>query len=204
MIPSLQEWYGYEGEVKLTENSRIVLKDGAGVGLEKVASQFKSDMKEITGMELEVVSGEGGDEDDILIESLPEDTYDTGKEGYLLKADDGGIHISSNGYTGCLYGTKTLEQVYYTQDGTYSFPKGVTRDFSQYEVRGVMIDIARVPYRLDALKDIVKTFSFYKINEVHFHLNDNRHSGATTGREDYNNWKIIKECSVWKAKRFRV
>ena len=65
--------------------------------------------------------------------------------------------------------------MYYTQDGTYSFPKGVTRDFSQYEVRGVMIDIARVPYRLDALKDIVKTFSFYKINEVHFHLNDNRH-----------------------------
>ena len=62
MIPSLQEWYGYEGEVKLTENSRIVLKDGAGVGLEKVASQFKSDMKEITGMELEVVSGEGGDD----------------------------------------------------------------------------------------------------------------------------------------------
>ena len=160
-------------------------------------------MKEITGMELEVVSGEGGDEDDILIESLPEDTYDTGKEGYLLKADDGGIHISSNGYTGCLYGTKTLEQVYYTQDGTYSFPKGVTRDFSQYEVRGVMIDIARVPYRLDALKDIVKTFSFYKINEVHFHLiiviRELRQDAKIiiTG-------KIIKECSVWKAKRFRV
>ena len=202
VIPSLQEWYGYEGEVKLTENSRIVLKDGAGVGLEKVASQFKSDMKEITGMELEVVSGEGGDEDDILIESLPEDTYDTGKEGYLLKADDGGIHISSNGYTGCLYGTKTLEQVYYTQDGTYSFPKGVTRDFSQYEVRGVMIDIARVPYRLDALKDIVKTFSFYKINEVHFHLNDNRHSGATTGREDYNNWKNYKGMFRLESKTF--
>lgn len=52
------------------ENSRIVLKDSAGVGLEKVASQFKSDMKEITGMELEVVSGEGGDEDDILIEVI--------------------------------------------------------------------------------------------------------------------------------------
>ena len=53
------------------------------------------------------------------------------------------------------------------------------QDFSQYEVRGVMIDIARVPYRLDALKEsIVKTFSFYKINEVHFHLNDNRHSGS--------------------------
>ena len=31
VIPSLQEWYGYEGEVKLTENSRIVVKDSAGV-----------------------------------------------------------------------------------------------------------------------------------------------------------------------------
>ena len=67
-----------------------------------------------------------------------------------------------------------------------------------------MIDIARVPYRLDALKDIVKTFSFYKINEVHFHLNDNRHSGATTGREDYNNWKNYKGMFRLEAKRFRV
>ena len=92
--------------------------------------------------------------------------------------------------------------MYYTQDGTYSFPKGVTRDFSQYEVRGVMIDIARVPYRLDALKDIVKTFSFYKINEVHFHLNDNRHSGATTGREDYNNWKNYKGMFRLESKTF--
>lgn len=65
-----------------------------------------------------------------------------------------------------------------------------------------MIDIARCPVSFGALKDIVKTFSFYKINEVHFHLNDNRHSGATTGREDYNNWKNYKGMFRLESKTF--
>ena len=72
-------------------------------------------MKEITGMELAIVSGQESDADDILIESEVEDTYTLGDEGYLLQADDDGIHIIGNGYNGCLYGAMTLEQVFYTQ-----------------------------------------------------------------------------------------
>ena len=47
-------------------------------------------MKEITGMELAIVSGQESDADDILIESEVEDTYTLGDEGYLLQADDDG------------------------------------------------------------------------------------------------------------------
>lgn len=192
VIPSIQEWYGYDGEFKLTKNSRIIVKDGANLGADKIAKQFQEDMKEITGMELAIVSGQESDADDILIESAVEDTYTLGDEGYLLQADDDGIHIIGNGYNGCLYGAMTLEQVFYTQKDEFKFPKGIARDFSKYAVRGVMIDIARTPYRMDALEDIVKALAFYKINEVQFHLNDNRHVPGNADRDKYEHWENVE------------
>ena len=192
VIPSIQEWYGYDGEFKLTKNSRIIVKDGANLGADKIAKQFQEDMKEITGMELAIVSGQESDADDILIESEVEDTYTLGDEGYLLQADDDGIHIIGNGYNGCLYGAMTLEQVFYTQKDEFKFPKGIARDFSKYVVRGVMIDIARTPYRMDALEDIVKALAFYKINEVQFHLNDNRHVPGNADRDKYEHWENVE------------
>ena len=192
VIPSIQEWYGYDGEFKLTKDSRIIVKDGANLGADKIAKQFQEDMKEITGMELAIVSGQESDADDILIESEVEDTYTLGDEGYLLQADDDGIHIIGNGYNGCLYGAMTLEQVFYTQKDEFKFPKGIARDFSKYAVRGVMIDIARTPYRMDALEDIVKALAFYKINEVQFHLNDNRHVPGNANRDKYEHWENVE------------
>lgn len=192
VIPSIQEWYGYDGEFNLTKNSRIIVKDGANLGADKIAKQFQEDMKEITGMELAIVSGQESDADDILIESAVEDTYTLGDEGYLLQADDDGIHIIGNGYNGCLYGAMTLEQVFYTQKDEFKFPKGIARDFSKYAVRGVMIDIARTPYRMDALEDIVKALAFYKINEVQFHLNDNRHVPGNADRDKYEHWENVE------------
>lgn len=192
VIPSIQEWYGYDGEFKLTKDSRIIVKDGANLNVNKIAKQFQEDMKEITGMELAIVSDQKSDADDILIESVVEDTYTLGDEGYLLQADDEGIHIIGNGYNGCLYGAMTLEQVFYTQKGEFKFPKGIARDFSKYEVRGVMIDIARTPYRMDALEDIVKALAFYKINEVQFHLNDNRHVPGDKDRDKYEHWENVE------------
>ena len=192
VIPSIQEWYGYDGEFKLTKDSRIIVKDGANLGADKIAKQFQEDMKEITGMELAIVSGQESVADDILIESAVEDTYTLGDEGYLLQADDDGIHIIGNGYNGCLYGAMTLEQVFYTQKDEFKFPKGIARDFSKYAVRGVMIDIARTPYRMDALEDIVKALAFYKINEVQFHLNDNRHVPGNADRDKYEHWENVE------------
>lgn len=189
VIPSIQEWYGYEGEFNLNSESKIIIEDNAELGIKKVAEGFQSDMKDITGWTLEIVEGGNAGKSDIVLTSTKTDVYDTGEEGYLLVVDDSGIKISSSGYNGCLYGLMTLEQVFYTQKKEFTFPKGVIRDFPQYEIRGVMIDIARAPYRIEALQDLVKSFAFYKINEVQFHLNDNRHIDASGDRGDYNYWK---------------
>lgn len=189
VIPSIQEWYGYEGDFRLSKDSKICIVDEAGIGLEKIANRFVEDMKDITGWDLEIVKEASADSGDIVLCATEEDRYDTGAEGYFLVSDDGTIHIESSGYNGCLYGFMTLEQVFYPQKENFVFPNGVIRDYPNYEIRGIMLDIARAPYRLETLQDIVRMLSFYKLNDIQFHLNDNRHVGEAGDRGDYAWWE---------------
>ena len=174
VIPTLQEWYGYEGEYTLQEDSRIVINDAAGVGLQAVAVNMQEDLEEITGVEPAVVSGGAGDASaaDIYIESQAEDTYDTGEEGYFMTVDENGVRIYSSTYTGALYGTITAEQILWQDEGNDNIPCGVIRDYPDYEIRGVMFDVGRIPHRLQYLQDYTKILTWYKMNEFQLHLND--------------------------------
>ena len=91
VIPTIQEWYGYEGDFTLTADSTIVINDGANVGLEKAAQIMQENLAEITGLTLPVTVGTEGD---IYIESITDpELYDLGDEGYLMVTDDAGIKI---------------------------------------------------------------------------------------------------------------
>lgn len=173
VIPSLQEWYGYTGDFKLTETSKIVYNDAAGVGLADVAANMQTDLREISGLGLETAAGTSAGANDIYIESTVDDTYKVGDEGYLMVTDESGLKIYAPTYTGCLYGTITVEQILWQADDSRSVPMGITRDYPAYEVRGIMTDVARTPYRLQQLQDYTKVLLWYKLNEFHIHINDN-------------------------------
>lgn len=186
VIPTLQEWHGYNGVFTINEDTRIVINDKANLGLEIAANNFKEDVADFTGYSLEVETGVASSTDIELI-ALQEDLYDLGEEGNVLIANDNGIKIYTSGYNGGYYGLITILQVMYQQrdTGIYSFPLGVTRDYPQFEIRGAMVDIARIPYRMDYLEDLAKVFSFYKMNEFHVHLNDDM-------PENVGNWQLGK------------
>ena len=174
VIPSLQEWYGYEGDFELTESSKIIYNDTADAGIREAAWNMQEDLKEIAGLDLTVEEGNApASSNDIYIESQTDDTYGVGDEGYLLKTDDEGVHIYAPTYTGCLYGTITVEQILDQAEDNRTVPKGITRDYPAYEVRGIMLDVARTPYRLSQLQDYAKIMLWYKMNEYHLHINDN-------------------------------
>ena len=183
VIPTLQEWYGYEGDFKLTADSRIVINDAAKVGLDKAAAVTQANIKEITGMELSIVEGTTGDADDIYIESLTDaEKYDLGEEGYLMVTNENGIQIYAPTYTGCVFGTVTVEQILWMAEDRLSVPMGIIRDYPAYEVRGLKLDIARTPYRYQQLVDYAKIMRWYKMNEYDLHINDNDNAninGAT-------------------------
>lgn len=193
VIPSLQEWYGLEGNFNLTEGSRILINDKNNVDLMKVAKLFNESLKDFKGIELEIVevsSDESVKEGDIYIESQLEDKYEVGKEGYFTQVQDS-IKIYSSYYTGALYGTTTLLQILW-QDENHSFiPCGVIRDFPKYEIRGAMLDVARMPMRMEFLEDYSKILSWYKINEFHIHLNDNQWAPQGTNFNKPENWDSV-------------
>ena len=175
VIPTVQEWYGYEGSFTLTADSKVVLNDQANVGLDKVAQNLVTDVKEISGITLTVETGTAPTgAHDIYIESLTDPAaYDVGEEGYVMVTNDQGLHIYAPTYTGCLYGTITAEQILWQAEDHVSIPKGIMRDYPAYEVRGIMLDVARTPYRYQQLKDYAKIMLWYKMNEFHLHVNDN-------------------------------
>ena len=174
VIPTIQEWYGYEGEFTLTADSRIVINDAAGVGLDKAAAVTQENIKEITGFELAVVKGTAAKDGDIYIESITDtELYDLGEEGYLMVTDGDGIQIYAPTYTGCVYGTVTVEQILWMAEDHASVPAGILRDYPGYEVRGLKLDIARTPYRYEQLVDYAKIMRWYKMNEYDLHINDN-------------------------------
>ena len=187
VIPSLQEWYGYSGEFELSEATRIIYNDAAEAGIKAAADNMKTDLLDITGLDLEVTAGTAEDagENDIYIESQTEDTYKVGDEGYLIVTDDSGLKIYAPSYTGCLYGTISVEQILYQADGNRTVPKGITRDYPAYEIRGVMLDVARTPYRIQQLQDYAKILLWYKINEYHLHVNDNDNCNINASVEDH-------------------
>ena len=174
VIPTIQEWYGYEGNFTLTQDSRIVINDAAQVGLEKVAAVMQENILEITGLEPAIVTGTAGDADDIYIESLTDtEKYDLGDEGYLMVTNGQGIRIYAPTYTGCMFGAVTVEQMLWMAADHRSVPMGIMRDYPAYEVRGLKLDIARTPYRYQQLQDYAKIMRWYKMNEYDLHINDN-------------------------------
>lgn len=194
VIPSLQEWYGYSGEFELSEATRIIYNDAAGAGIEAAAGNMKTDLLDITGLDLAVTEGTAEDagENDIYIESQTEDTYKVGDEGYLIVTDDSGLKIYAPSYTGCLYGTISVEQILYQADGNRTVPKGITRDYPAYEIRGVMLDVARTPYRIQQLQDYAKILLWYKMNEYHLHINDNDNCNISASVEDHSGFHRLE------------
>ena len=182
VIPTIQEWYGYEGEFTLTADSAIVIHDAAGVGLEKAAAILQENLKEITGLTLPITEGTEGD---IYIESITDpELYDLGDEGYLMVTDDSGIKIYAPTYTGCAFGTVTVEQILWMAEDHASVPMGIMRDYPAYEVRGLKLDIARTPYRYQQLQDYAKIMRWYKMNEYDLHINDNDNANISNATWD--------------------
>ena len=64
-------------------------------------------------------------------------------------------------------------QILYQDSAHASLPKGLIRDYPQYEVRACMLDVARFYMPLDYLGEITRYMAYFKLNEIRLHINDN-------------------------------
>lgn len=168
VIPALQEWKGGNGKLFLPATGNIVINPAYEAQLLSTARILAGDLKELMNWNYTIKTGKP-QKNDVYLSIIKPDKQ-LGDEGYALTANHY-ASIEAPTAKGVFWGTRSLLQILYTQQG--KLPKGKARDFPQFSHRGFMLDVARKFFTLDYLKQYIKILSFYKMNEFQIHLNDN-------------------------------
>lgn len=167
VIPELKEWTANGGSLALNKHTRIVynLKQPE---LLQIAELMAEDCFKMFRWRPEVVAGKPK-AGDIALALKSDKSLE--KEGYSIRITDK-VLLSAPYPAGVYWGTRTLLQMA-EQDADRRLPKGVIRDYPDYPLRGFMLDCARKFIPLSYLQDLVRIMSYYKMNTLQIHLNDN-------------------------------
>lgn len=168
VIPSLQNWKARKGKLELSETGKIIVAPEAESLLKETAEIVAKDLKDMFGWNYQVISGKP--EKYSIYLSLRNSLSPLKEEGYEMDINNR-VTIEASTVKGVFWGTRTLLQMLHNQPS--GIMQGQTSDYPQYSHRGMMIDVARKFFTIDYLKDYIKILSFYKMNELQIHLNDN-------------------------------
>ncbi len=162
VIPAIREWEGSTGGFVFGDTVKISVTEAEISEAKKqiIADSFKSYLNILV-----VFTSENAD---ISLITVPFEEK-LGKDGYTLDITENNITVSASADIGLLYGIYTLLQSAKV-DG--KIPCGKAVDYSYYKHRGGMIDVARAWVPLEYVEEITKYFSFFKLNEIHLHIND--------------------------------
>lgn len=165
VVPGLREWKGGEGVYQLDENSRVVYTEE---GQKEAAEMVGSYIRDMLGVDVEVTEGAYEPGDIVLKEAYT--LEELGDEGYYMDIGES-VTILAPTKQGLIYGGASITQILYQSDD-FTAPRGLARDYPQYEVRAGMIDVGRMYIPLEYLEEITIYMSYYKMNEIHVHIND--------------------------------
>lgn len=93
-----------------------------------------------------------------------------GNEAYKIDIKPRSITISGATPQAVLWGIQTILQL---REQNKQLPCGTIQDRPDYKLRGFVIDVARKFVPIDYLYNLVRTMSYYKMNCLQVHLNDN-------------------------------
>lgn len=173
VVPSVAEWRAGQGDFNLRENARIIVGTDEQA-LWDIAALMNEGLEKNLHFRTKLTVCQGTTDDlkpgDIYL-GYAEEENGLGEEGYTCDITDKCV-IKAEAAAGVRWGTVTLMQLLFADVGR-NVPQGQIRDYPLYEVRGFGIDVARKPVSLDTLYRIMETMSWYKMNDLTIHLNDN-------------------------------
>jgi len=168
VIPALREWHGGKGVFRLSENSRFVADSDKSAAL-SAAQKTLGFFKEMLNFESAITAKGGtGCVEFIYVPSMLDEL---GDEGYYLTIGES-ISIKAPTEKGLLYGGVTVTQILYGSADKRTAPKGEARDYPRYPIRAGMIDVGRQYIPLKYIEQIGRYMAWFKLNELHIHLND--------------------------------
>ena len=168
VIPALAEWQGGQGIFETGGSFRVIVEKGST--LQGVAELFRYRYNRMVRCNVEIVSGslEDAEAGDFYL-GYTDPSSGLGSEGYTCDISDICV-IKAETDTGVRWGTVTVLQIL---SRNLSLPQGKIRDYPLYEVRGFGIDVARKAVSMDMLYAMMEQMSYYKMNDLSIHLNDN-------------------------------
>ncbi|MDY4459290.1 MAG: glycoside hydrolase family 20 protein [Alloprevotella sp.] len=164
VTPELTSWQGAEGRV--VPSGRVILKGNVKV-LGPVVDRFVEDYHALTGQELTIAKGKAKAGDFVFAVNKQV----KGEETYKLQIGQQ-IQVEASALRGLAWGAQTLLQLT-EQSADRSLPRGIAEDKPRYELRGFMLDCGRKYIPMAYLRNLVKVMSYYKMNTLQIHLNDN-------------------------------
>lgn len=165
ILPELREWKGGTG--RFTAFARVTYKDAS---LKEMAEQFASDYRALTGRGIEVAKADAAQAGDVFFTLGADKKRGLKEEGYLIEATSDKITVSAEAVAGANWGSKTILQ---SVKQTGDFPCGTARDYPLHKVRGFILDVGRKTFTIEWLRQLTDQMSWYKMNDLQIHLNDN-------------------------------
>lgn len=202
VVPGLVEWYGLSGNFTVTANTRIVY---ASAELRELAERVKTYMQDMIGTSLAVAEG-NGKTGDIVLKLNAARAGELGDEGYGMTIDEQ-VVIEAPTETGIFYGAVSMMQILYQDETCTNLPKGYIRDYPLNEMRGGMIDVARKFFSIDYVEEIGKYMSWFKLNTLHLHINDDggeRDASFVVESKKYPQLNSHMDGNVWSQDDYRA
>lgn len=167
VVPSILQWEGGKGEYKLGDSVGVFF---GGVSEEHQAI-ILDDLRDVLGKEVKLAERDKADIKFVKVPKEKKGERASQAEAYRLKTNESGITVSATSGKGVYWGSRTILQILKQTGG--SMPYGKAYDVPRYEVRGVLFDIARTPYTLKDLRDVINAMAWYKMNDLHLVINNN-------------------------------
>lgn len=160
VVPELLAWCGAKGTYSFGDTINVSAEA-------PFAAEFAKELEEVTGKPVKLVSD--GKQADIQFTKAAQ--APTGPEGYILDIGSAnGVDITASTDTGLYWATRTILQLLKQSP---ELPRGAAQDEPRFRLRGFMLDCGRLPITMDFVRQVIRTMAWYKMNDLHIHLNDN-------------------------------
>jgi hexosaminidase len=171
--------------VEPADSVRFVVTDRTAIIADPAARDVAQSLAErlgsATGYPLPVRIGAAAEADPGIALRLAGGDAALGPEGYELTATAAALTVRAATPAGLFYGTQTLRQLLPpviegggVHPGPWSVPGGRIVDHPRYPYRGVMLDVARHFFPVDAVKRLIDLAALHKVNHLHLHLTDDQ------------------------------
>ena len=193
IIPAPESIKYNKGHFVLDADTGVVLTQTKHSEISKLANYLTDKIESETGVK---ISPKKENKKNIQLELLQHPSKNLGDEGYLLTISAAEIHIAANSYAGLFYGTQSLLQ-YVIGNNTQTpiqLPNLSISDKPNVAWRGMVMDVSRHFYNVNAIKELLDLMAFYKLNVFHWHLADNE-----GWRLEIKKYPKLTEVGAWRT-----